>query len=63
MKRFLSSALVLGVFSMPIMALSGCGEETKVEDKKTIKTPEGTSTTTTTEKTNQTGSNPPAAPK
>jgi hypothetical protein len=63
MKRILTSILALGIFSMPIVGLVGCSDETKVEEKKTIKTPEGTSTTTTTEKTDTSGSNPPPAPK
>ena len=64
MKRFLSSALVLGVFWMPAMVLSGCGEESKVETTTKIKTPEGTSTEKDTKSISTTGSNPPVtAPK
>jgi len=59
MRRFLSLAVVLGLPS-PV-ALVGCGEESKVEDKTTIKTPEGSTTTTKETKVETSGSNPPAA--
>lgn len=34
MKRTISSAVLLGVFAFPVMGLVGCGEETKVEEKR-----------------------------
>jgi len=49
MKRTLALALAIGAFA-PI-GLIGCGEETKkVEEKKTVETPSGTSTVTDTHK-------------
>jgi len=56
MKRTLASALILGVCSL---GLVGCGEESKVEKKETVSTPEGTTTTTETKKAETSGSNPP----
>jgi hypothetical protein len=58
MKRFLTAALVLGVFST--FGLVGCGEQSKVEEKQTVSTPGGETTTTKTEKVETSGSNPPA---
>jgi len=58
MKRLLSIALILG--SVSTFGLVGCGEQTKVENKETVSTPEGTTTTTDTKKVESTGSNPPA---
>jgi hypothetical protein len=58
MRAFLTSALVLGLLSFSTVGLVGCGDESKVEDKQTIKTPEGTTTKTVTEKVEQSG-NPP----
>jgi hypothetical protein len=43
--------------------LAGCGEESKVQKKETIKTPEGKTTTTTEKKVEKSGENPPAPPK
>jgi len=56
MKRFLASALIVGVASC--FGLAGCGEENK--EKTTVSTPGGTATTEA--KTTTTGSNPPPAP-
>lgn len=58
MKRILTSALVLGVFSL--VGLSGCGEEASVEKQETVSTPGGTTTTTVEKSIESTGSNPPA---
>jgi hypothetical protein len=58
MKRFLASALVLGSFSL--FTLTGCDDTSKVEQKETVKTPEGSTTTTKTEKVESSGSTPPA---
>lgn len=52
MKRFLLSAVMVGVAGL----FTGCGEETKTQEK--VSTPGGTTTTTDTVKS--TGSNPPA---
>jgi hypothetical protein len=57
MKRFLAFALMFGVASC--FGLAGCGDESKVEQKETVKTPEGTTTTIKTEKIDSSGSNPP----
>jgi hypothetical protein len=58
MRRFLSLAVILGVFS-PV-ALVGCGEENKVQTQEKVTTPGGTTTTTETKSEKSTGSNPPA---
>jgi hypothetical protein len=58
MKRFLTAALVAGVFST--FGLVGCGEKAEVTTKETVSTPGGTTTTTDTKKVESTGDNPPA---
>ncbi len=58
MKRTLASALILGVCSL---GLVGCGEESKVKEKETVTTPEGSTTTTTEKKVESSGSNPPTS--
>jgi hypothetical protein len=60
MKRIISSALVLGLLSFPAIGLVGCGEESKVENKEVVKTPDGKTTTTKSETVKSEGSNPPA---
>ncbi|MDR3633504.1 MAG: hypothetical protein P4L84_06690 [Isosphaeraceae bacterium] len=60
MKKVISSALVLSLLSFTSAGLVGCGEESKVENKEVVKTPEGTTTTTKSEKIESSGSNPPA---
>ena len=55
MKRVLVSALMLGVVGF----FTGCGDETKVQEK--VSSPTGT--TTTTESVKSSGSNPPANSK
>jgi hypothetical protein len=60
MKRALASALILGVCSM--FGLTGCSEESKVTDKTTASTPEGSTTVSKETKVETSGSNPPAAP-
>jgi hypothetical protein len=62
MKRFLSSVLTLGIVAFFPLALTGCGEESKVETKETIKTPNGTKTITDTHRETTSGQNPPANP-
>ena len=56
MKRTLASALILGICSL---GLVGCGEESKVEKKETVSTPEGSTSTTETKKVESSGSTPP----
>jgi len=60
MKRVLTSALILGVFSLSTVGLVGCSDETKVKEKETVSTPTGSTTTTTEKKVESSGSNPPA---
>ncbi|MEA2631571.1 MAG: hypothetical protein QOE66_1790, partial [Chloroflexota bacterium] len=48
MKRFLTTALILGSFST--FGLVGCGEETKVKETEQVSTPGGSTTTTTESK-------------
>jgi len=55
MKTLLSSALILGLLSFSTLGLVGCAEESKVEDKQTVKTPEGTKEITKTETIKATG--------
>jgi hypothetical protein len=57
MKRFLTTALILGSFST--FGLVGCGEETKVKETEQVSTPGGTTTATTETKIEQKGDNPP----
>jgi hypothetical protein len=57
MKRFLASALVVGVASC--FGLVGCSDESKVKQTETVSTPEGKTTTTTEKKIDSSGSNPP----
>ena len=45
MKRFLASALIVGVSTF---GLVGCEQKSEVKDEKTIKTPTGTEKVTTT---------------
>ena len=60
MKRVLMLALLVGFSAL---GLAGCGgETTKVEDKSTVSTPTGESTTTSTTKTEKSGEAPPPAP-
>jgi len=57
MKRFLTTALILGSFTP--FGLLGCGEESKVQTETTVKTPEGETTRTDTTKIDSKGDNPP----
>jgi hypothetical protein len=60
MKRFLTAALVAGLFAVPTIGLVGCGEKSEVKQEETIKSPTGTTTTTTDTTIKSTGENPPA---
>jgi hypothetical protein len=60
MKRLLSIALMFGVASGFGFGLAGCGDESKVEQKETVSTPGGTTTTTKETKIDSSGQNPPA---
>ena len=59
MKRFIASALVLGLLSFTTTGLVGCGEETKVKEKETVTSPTGSTTTVNEHKVESSGSNPP----
>jgi hypothetical protein len=58
MRRFIQSALVVSAFSG--FGLVGCGEESKVENKEVVASPEGKTVTTKSETISSTGKNPPA---
>jgi len=58
MKRFLTTALILGSFSM--FGLAGCGgDESKVKTTEEVTTPGGTTEKTTEVKVESKGENPP----
>jgi len=57
MKRFLTMAFLLSVFSL--FALVGCSDTAKVETSETIKTPGGQTETTKTTEVKSSGENPP----
>jgi len=57
MKRFFTTALVLGV--MTPFALVGCAEKSEVKSTDTVTTPGGTTTAETTTEVKKTGENPP----
>lgn len=46
MKRTIASALMFSVLALPLVALTGCAEESSVTSQKKITTPEGTTTIT-----------------
>ena len=52
MKRFLASALIVGVSTF---GLVGCEQKSEVKDEKSVKTPSGTETTTSTTEVKKTG--------
>jgi len=60
MKRALASALVVSAITG--FGLAGCGEESKVTDKSTVSTPDGSTTVTKETKVKTTGDNPPGSP-
>jgi len=57
MKRFLTTALILGVISP--FSLVGCADKAKVEQSEKVEGPGGTTTTTETKEIKSTGENPP----
>ncbi|MFO0909364.1 MAG: hypothetical protein U0794_13605 [Isosphaeraceae bacterium] len=57
MKRALTLAVILGVSSC--FGLTGCSDESKVSHQETVKTPEGTTTTTVEKRIESSGENPP----
>ena len=58
MKRFLTSAMLLGALSS--FGLVGCGDESKVKTTEVESTPGGTTKTTKEIKVDSKGENPPA---
>lgn len=56
MKRALVFSVACG---MGLLFLSGCGEESKTTEKKTVTTPSGSATTTDTHKVQTSGKTPP----
>ena len=58
MKRFFS-VLMIASLAMPFAV--GCEKKAEVKKETTVSTPEGTTTTTDTQKVETTGDNPPAA--
>ena len=59
MRRIVIGTLFAIGFSI---SLIGCSEKTKVQEKKTVTGPGGTTTETDTKEVKKTGENPPANP-
>jgi len=59
MKRILSSGLIFGLLLFPVVAPTGCSEESKTGRTETVTTPGGSTTTSTETKVKSTGNNPP----
>jgi len=59
MKRILMGLLLVTGLAVGFV---GCSEKSKVQETKTVQTPEGTTKETTTHETTKSGENPPAAP-
>jgi len=55
MKRIVSSALVFGVLSFPVVGLLGCGEESRVKEETKVSGPGGSTTETKETKVKATG--------
>jgi len=60
MKRFFTAALIAGVFSTTTVGLVGCGDKAEVKRTETVSDQGGKTTTTTDQKVESTGNNPPA---
>jgi len=60
MKRILGSALVVGLFSLPLVGLVGCSDEATTKVKEEVSTPGGTTSKEVKETIKSSGSNPPA---
>jgi hypothetical protein len=58
MKRFLTTALMLGVFASGGFIV-GCGETSEIKEKETVSAPGGTTETTEDTTVRSTGENPP----
>jgi hypothetical protein len=59
MKRFFALCMVLSLAA----ACVGCDKKAEIKKETTVTTPEGTSTTTDTQKVETSGENPPPAAK
>jgi hypothetical protein len=59
MKRIVACLLCLGLGAA---VLPGCSDTSTAKQETTIKTPEGTTTTTVEKKVEKSGENPPPAP-
>jgi hypothetical protein len=59
MKRFFGLCLALSL----VGAVAGCDKKAEVKKETTVTTPEGTTTTTDTQKVETSGENPPPAEK
>jgi len=59
MRRLLSSAVIVGLFSLPVVGLVGCSDEATSKTKETVSSPTGTTTTEDSKTIKSTGSNPP----
>ncbi len=59
MRTLLSSALIVGLLSLPTISLVGCSDEAKQETKEIDKTPGGKTETTVTKEIKSSGDNPP----
>jgi len=57
MKRFLTAALIAGVFSTTVLV--GCGEKAEVKQTETVTGPGGTTETIKDTTIKSTGENPP----
>ena len=57
MKQFFALCVFLGM----AVPFAGCDKKAEVKTEKTVTTPEGTTTTTDSQKVETSGDNPPAA--
>jgi len=57
MRRFFTLCVILGL----AMPLAGCEKKAEVKTESTVTTPEGTTTTTDSQKVETSGENPPPA--
>jgi hypothetical protein len=60
MRRILTTALLIGVFST--CGFVGCAEKEEYKTEQTVKSPGGTTTTTNDTTVKKTGENPPPTP-
>lgn len=60
MNRILRSALVVGVFSLPVVGMVGCNDEASTKVKEEVTTPGGKTSKEVKETIQSSGPNPPA---